>query len=113
MILVAPASTTSIQRLVDKESALQPTYTNIGGSLGVHLLPDSATTTQRILGQGRELCSGTQRTAYWNWQAHSGLGVRVLPGQTKIETWSNGHCYFEGVIVALAAPCRIIKAVMR
>jgi|ERR1039457_2767088 uncharacterized protein (UPF0548 family) len=110
MILVAPGSSTSIQRLVEKQSGSQPTYADLGASLrGLSPPGFHHDHYERILGQGEDVFEYAKE-GLRNWEAHSGPGVRVLPRQTGIQPGATVIVTL-GLILALAAPCRIIEVV--
>jgi len=110
MILVVPGSSASIQRLIEKQSGSQPTYADLGASLRGASPPGfHHDHYERILSQGENVFEYAKE-GLRNWQAHSGPGVHVLPRQTEIQPGATVIVTL-GLIVALAAPCRIIEVV--
>jgi uncharacterized protein (UPF0548 family) len=85
VILVAPRSRTSIERLIEKQSSSQPTYADIGASLRGACPPGfHHDHYERILGQGEGVFDYAKE-GLRTWQAHSGPGVRVLPRPTEVQ----------------------------
>jgi len=110
MILVAPESSTSIQRLVEKQINSQPTYADIGASLrGTTPAGFHRDRYLRTLGEGVETFEYAKE-GLRNWQAHTGPGVQVLPRETEIQSGATVIVTL-GWFVALAAPCRIVEVV--
>jgi uncharacterized protein (UPF0548 family) len=112
MILVSPGNSGSIQRLVDRLRSAEPTYADIGASLGDSFPPGfHHDRYERPLGRGSEAFE-CAKDGLRTWQAHNVPGVHVLPLATEVEPGAIVVVTL-GLFVALAAPCRIIEVVDR
>jgi len=110
VILVTPGRSTSIQRLLEKQDGCQPTYADIGASLRGASPPGfHHDHYERVLGHGEDVFEYAKE-GLRNWQAHTGPGVHVLPRQTELQPGATVIVTF-GLVVALAAPCRIVEVV--
>jgi len=76
----------------------------------VDLLLVSTTITTKGSSVKEKRSSSTPKKGCRNWQAHSGPGLHVLPRQTEIQRGATVIVTL-GLIVALAAPCRIVEVV--
>jgi uncharacterized protein (UPF0548 family) len=111
MKFVRPSNSSSIDRLVEDLQPVEPTYSEIGGTLtGVHPVGYRIDSYEAILGSGPE-------TFHWaveglrSWQAHRIRGMRVLPQGTEIRPGATVVVTLGTSVVSVAAPCRVIEVI--
>jgi uncharacterized protein (UPF0548 family) len=111
MRLVRPTSSASLSRALDRAAAASPTYADPGATLAGGDLPPGYNHDRY------EVSLGTGAAAYEravdglrSWRAHELPGISVYPPDTAIEEGQTVIVCM-GRVVALAAPCRIVKVV--
>jgi uncharacterized protein (UPF0548 family) len=110
MILVLPQNRSSMQRLLDDKRTAQPTYGDVGASIRGTFPPGFRHDRyERVLGQGRDVFQYA-KDGLQHWQAHNVPGVKVFPRNGEIVPGATVIVTL-GMVVALAAPCRIIEVV--
>src|SRR5271157_3038229 len=111
MKFVRPSDSTAMKRLVEDLERSELTYGDIGATLdgnrpeGFH--HDHYET---VLGRGSETFQRAV-TGLKTWEAHHLPGVRVFPHDQEIRTGATVIVTLGTSVVALAAPCRIVRVV--
>jgi hypothetical protein len=108
---VRQSNSPSILRLVDSLHDSEPTYAEIGATLDGDL-PRGFHHDRYETSLGR--ASRTFQRAVnglKTWEAHSLPSVRIFPSRQKIETGATVVVTLGNPLLALAAPCRIVRVV--
>lgn len=100
-----------MQQLVESLHEAQPTYDDIGATLdGVRPQGFHHDRYETVLGRGPETFQRAVN-GLRIWEAHHVPGVRVFPKEQEIETGATVVVTLGTLLLALAAPCRIVSVV--
>jgi uncharacterized protein (UPF0548 family) len=111
MRFVRPSDSAAMARLVETLHDAQPTYVEIGATLGGDQ-PEGYhhDRAETVLGQGfatfRRAVEGLK-----TWEAHRVPGIRVFPENEEIQTGATVVVTLGTPFVALAAPCRVVSVI--
>jgi uncharacterized protein (UPF0548 family) len=111
MRLVRPSDSTAMQRLLEEFQKSEPTYDDIGATLGGER-PDGFQHDrfEIVLGHGPETFL-TAVTGLKTWKAHRLPGMRVFPDDQEIRTGATVVVTLGTALASLAIPCRIVGVV--
>jgi uncharacterized protein (UPF0548 family) len=111
MRLVRPGDAVAMAGMVEALREEEPNYVGIGSTLaGEHPQGYGLARFDTVLGHGAEHFQRA-RIGLQQWEAHHLAGVRVYPPRAEIRTGTPVIVTLGTPLVALAAPCRIVRVV--